>query len=250
MNARASSAPVTTARSHIEGSLLTTPLDRVLAACRRSQMTGMVRVEASGRAGQVLLRAGSIARVEIGGWTGPGVLATLRSLREGRFEIVQRLPEGVDDQGDPGDLPLGVVLRQCEERALTCSLVVTAGLDRARIEVRAGVVARVELNGFYVDDALGVVARWPDARFHVIAPRIELEVAHRDEATPLPPPPTPMPPPDDVTPVRELRFETEATHRFSRPPTRLQRLATGTRTAAIALAVVAAAACAAYALLT
>jgi hypothetical protein len=249
MNARASSAPVTTARSHIEGSLLTTPLDRVLAACRRSQMTGLVRVEAAGRAGQVLLRAGSISRAELGGWTGPGVLATLRSLRDGRFEIVQRLPDAVDDDGDPGDVPISAVLRQCEERALTCSLVVTAGLDRARIEVRAGVVARVELNGFYVDDALGQVARWPNARFHVIAPRIELETA-RDEATPLPPPPTPMPPPDDVTPVRELRFETAATRRFTRPGTRLDRLTTNARTAFVVLAIVVAAACAAYALFT
>src|SRR5215471_15147702 len=215
MTARAPSAPIPTTGSHIEGSLLTTPLDRVLAACRRSQMTGTIRVEASGRAGQVLLRAGSIARVEIGGWTGPGVLATLRSLRDGRFEIVQRLPDAVDDEGDPGDVPISAVLRQCEERALTCSLVVTAGLDRAQIEVRAGVVARVELNGFYIDDALAQIAGWPNARFHVIAPRIELEGAHRDEATPLPPPPTPMPPPDDVTPVRELRFETAATRRFT-----------------------------------
>ena len=61
MNNRASSAPITTARSHIEGSLVTTSLDRVLAACRRSQMTGLVRVEGAGKAGQVQLRAGSIA---------------------------------------------------------------------------------------------------------------------------------------------------------------------------------------------
>jgi len=70
-------------------------LDRVLAACRRSQMTGHVDVEAAGKAGRLQLRAGSIARAEIGGWSGPGVLATLRSLRDGRFEVVQRLPDGV-----------------------------------------------------------------------------------------------------------------------------------------------------------
>ena len=250
MNNRASSAPVTTARSHIEGSLLTTPLDRVLAACRRSQMTGTVRVESAGKAGQVMLRAGSIARVEIGGWTGPGVLATLRSLRDGRFEIVQRLPDAVDDEGDPGDVPLAAVLRQCEERALTCSLIVTAGLDRARIDVRAGVIARIELNGFYLDDALAQIKTWPNARFHVIAARLDLESHHRDEATPLPPPPTPLPPPDDdLTPVRELRFETASTNRFERPPTRIAAT-TGTRTALYVLLATAAGAIAAYLLLT
>lgn len=237
MNSRAQSAPVTTARSHIEGSLLTTSLDRVLAACRRSQMTGLVRIEGGGKAGQLLLRAGSVARAEIGGWSGPGVLATLRSLKDGKFEIVQRLPDAVDDEGDPGDVPLAAVLRQCEERALTCSLVVTAGLDRARIDVRAGAITRVELNGFYVDDALAQVTAWPHARFHVIAPRLELErEGHGErEATPLPPPPTPLAPPDeDLTPVRELRFDTAATGRFVRPPSRA-------RTALIAIALVSAA---------
>jgi hypothetical protein len=249
MNNRASSAPITTARSHIEGSLVTTSLDRVLAACRRSQMTGMVRVEAAGKAGQVMLRAGSIARAEIGGWTGPGVLATLRNLRDGKFEIVQRLPDAVDDEGDPGDVPLAAVLRQCEERALTCSLVVTAGMDRARIEVKAGVIARVELNGFYLDDALAQVTRWPNARFHVIAARLDLESPPRDEATPLPPPPTPLPPPDDdLTPVRELRFETADTRRFERPPTRIAT--TGTRTAIYVLLAAIAGAIAAFAMFT
>jgi hypothetical protein len=247
MNSRAQSAPVTTARSHIEGSLVTTSLDRVLAACRRSQMTGLVRIEGDGKAGQLLLRAGAVARAEIGGWSGPGVLATLKSLKDGRFEIVQRRPDAVDDEGDPGDVPLAAVLRQCEERALTCSLVVTAGLDRARVDVRAGAVARVELNGFYVDeslgDALAHVTSWPGARFHVIAPRLELDAAR--EATPLPPPPAPLlPPDDDLTPVRELRFETAATGRFVREPR-------GARTRTIALAVVAlATALAAYLALT
>jgi hypothetical protein len=216
MHARANSAPITTAHSHIEGSLLTTPLDRVLAACRRSQMTGHVRVVSEGKAGHVQLRAGAVARAEIGGWTGPGVLATLRSLRDGRFEVVQRLPDAVDAQGDPGDVPLAQVIRQCEERALTCSLIVHAGLDRGRVDVRAGVITRVEVNGFYLDDALGQVLAWPGARFHVIAPRLELE-QDRDLTTPLPPAPTPMPPPDvDVTPLRELRFETEITAPFER----------------------------------
>ena len=269
MNSRANSAPLTTARSHIEGSLVTTPLDRVLAACRRSQMTGHVDVEAAGKAGRVQLRAGAIARAEIGGWSGPGVLATLRSLRDGRFEVVQRLPDAVDDDGDPGDAPIAAVLRQCEERALTCSLIVTAGLDCARVEVRAGAVARVEVNGFVFDeprrvvggggpagsaggpgarprgddDALDEVLAWSHARFHVIAPRLELDAEHR-EATPLPPPPTPMPAPEhDLTPVKELRFETAVTGRFVRPDT-------STRTALIAMMIVIAAAIAAYVVFT
>ncbi|HTJ41020.1 MAG TPA: hypothetical protein VL463_02965 [Kofleriaceae bacterium] len=221
---------------------MTTPLDRVLAACRRSQMTGHVRIEGGGKAGQVTLRAGSVARAEIGGWTGPGVLSTLRGLRDGTFEIVQRLPDAVDDEGDPGDVPIAAVLRQCEERALTCSLVVTAGLDRARIEVRAGAIARVELNGFYIDDALAHVTSWPNARFHVIAPRLELDAEHR-EATPLPPPPTPLPEPEELSLVKDLRFETAVTGRFVRHDA-------STRTAVIAMAIVIAAAIAAYVLFT
>jgi hypothetical protein len=218
MNARAQSAPITTARSHLEGSLLTTPLDRVLAACRRSQLTGHVRVESDGKAGHVQLRAGAVARAEIGGWAGPGVLAALRSLRDGRFEVVQRLPDAVDEDGDPGDVPLVQVLRQCEERALTCSLIVTARQDRARIDVRAGAVERVELDGGYVDDALAQVMRWPGARFHVVAAELDLDHdRERDLTTPLPPPPTWLRPPiADITPLRELHFEEEITVPFSR----------------------------------
>jgi len=65
---------------------------------------------------------------------------------------------------------LPAAVHQCERHALTCTLVVTSSGERARLDYLGGTLARVEINGFYLDDpddALGEVVRWPAARCRV-----------------------------------------------------------------------------------
>lgn len=95
-----------------------------------------------------------------------------------------------------------------------------SGFDRACIDYRAGEIARVELNGFFDDDALPQIVRWRDARYRVAAPPLDLDiegwpVARRAPTLPFvvgppipeppaPPAPTPVPLPRVPTMARPL----------------------------------------------
>ena len=72
---------------------------------------------------------------------------------------------------------LASAVHQCERHALTCTLVVTADGERACLDYLGGNLARVEINGFFLDDpgdALGEVTRWPGARCRVATAPPEL----------------------------------------------------------------------------
>jgi hypothetical protein len=180
---RAPSEPLYVSRNHLEGSLLDVPLDRVLAACHRHLVTGVVRVHVAGHDGVIELRAGAVDQAHLGDATGDRALDAMRSARDGWYEIAQRLPDFTGElaaaskvEGDVHGVPLIALMRHCEDNALTCMVTVVSGFDRACIEYRAGDIARVELNGFFDDDALPQVLRWPDARFRVAAPPLDLDV--------------------------------------------------------------------------
>jgi hypothetical protein len=72
---------------------------------------------------------------------------------------------------------LAAAVHQCERHALTCTLVVTADGERACLDYLGGSLARVEINGFFLDDpsdALGEVTRWRGARCRVATAPPEL----------------------------------------------------------------------------
>ena len=180
---RAASEPLYVSRNHLEGSLCDAPIDRVLAACRKHLVTGVVRVHVKGTDGVLELRAGAIDRAHLGDLSGDRVLDALRATHDGWYEVAQRLPDLTGELGDAalmqGDIegvPLIALMRHCEDNALTCTITVISGFDRACIEYRAGEIARVELNGFFDDDALPQVVRWPDARYRVAAPPLDLDI--------------------------------------------------------------------------
>lgn len=180
---RASSEPLYVSRNHLEGSLCDTSIDRILAACRKHLVTGVIRVHLRGRDGVVELRAGAVSEANLGELAGDLALTALRGAHDGWYELAQRLPDltgdlagGAQLEGDVEGVPLIALMRHCEDHALTCTITVISGFDRACIDYRAGDIARVELNGFFDDDALPQVLRWPDARFRIAAPPLDLEI--------------------------------------------------------------------------
>lgn len=180
---RPATAPVYVSRNHLEGSFADVPLDRILAACHRHLVTGQIRIETGVVHGVIELRAGAVDRVEFGDAHGARALQQVRHLADGWYELTQRLPDltgalggSASCQGDVTGVPLIALMRHCEYHALTCRITVVAGFDRAELHYRAGDLERVELNGFFDDDALVTVLQWPDARFRIAAPPLDLDI--------------------------------------------------------------------------
>ena len=180
---RPATAPVYVSRNHLEGSFADVPLDRILAACRRHLVTGQIRIETGVAHGLIELRAGAVDHAEFGDARGAGALHRVRHLDDGWYELTQRLPDltgalggSASCQGDVTGVPLIALMRHCEHHALTFRITVVSGFDRAELHYRAGELERVELNGFFDDDAVVVVLAWSDARFRLAAPPLDLDI--------------------------------------------------------------------------
>ncbi len=180
---RQSTAPIYVSRNHLEGSFTDVPLDRILDACHRHLVTGEIRVTVADVNGLIELRAGAVDRAELGEIRGARALEQMRLLIDGMYELTQRLPDLTGElggssliEGDVTGVPLIALMRHCEFHALTCTITVVSKFDRAQIEYHAGDLRRVELNGFYDDDAIVQVLEWPDARFRVAAPPLDLDI--------------------------------------------------------------------------
>jgi len=159
------------------------PLDGILAGCFRQQVTGSIEVECDGLRGRINLRAGAVTAAKFGDTAGPPALHEMRQLMDGHYEITQRLPDltGVLGGTSVSDseverVPLKALMRHCEFHALSCVITMVSRHDRAQIEYHAGELRRVELNGFYDDDAIVQVFDWTDARFRVSAPALDLDI--------------------------------------------------------------------------
>lgn len=180
---RQSTAPIYVSRNHLEGSFTDVPLDRILDACHKHLVTGEIRVSVADLKGLIELRAGAVDRAELGTFKGARALEQMRSLIDGDYELTQRLPDLTGElggssmlEGDVTGVPLIALMRHCEHHALTCTITVVSKFDRAQIEYHAGDLRRVELNGFYDDDAIVQVLDWTDARFRVSAPPLDLDI--------------------------------------------------------------------------
>ncbi len=180
---RLSTAPIYVSRNHLGGSFTDVPLDGILAGCQRHQVTGVIDVECGGVVGRVELRAGAVAAACFGDVIGPRALHVMRQLVDGWYEITQRLPDLTGElggtsvsEGEVERVPLKALMRHCEFYVLTCTITMVSRDDRAQLEYHAGVLKRVELNGFYDDDAIIQVFDWTDARFRVSAPALDLDI--------------------------------------------------------------------------
>jgi hypothetical protein len=246
---RQSTAPIYVSRNHLEGSFTDVPLDRILDACHKHLVTGEIRVSVADVKGVIELRAGAVDRAELGNQKGARALEQMRSLIDGFYELTQRLPDLTGElggssmlEGDVTGVALIAVMRHCEHHALTCTITVVSKFDRAVIEYHAGDLRRVELNGFYDDDAIVQVLDWPDARFRVSAPPLDLDIegwpkVRRDPTLPfkigprfargtspqLPvpaaPEPAPLPEPPRVHPERAEASDEASRRMRLKPPT-------------------------------
>jgi hypothetical protein len=189
--ARQSTAPVYVSRNHLGGSFTDVPLDGILAGCAHRQVTGTIDIECGGLTGQIDLRAGAVADAHFGDTTGPRALHDMRQLVDGSYEITQRLPDLTGElggtavrAGEVERVPLEALMRHCAFHALTCTITMVSRDDRAQLDYHAGDLKRVELNGFYDDDAIVQVFDWTDARFRVSAPALDLDIQGWPRARP------------------------------------------------------------------
>jgi hypothetical protein len=167
----------------LEGSLADTSLATLLDTLRTKLFTGTIRIHAGRVDGTVHLRAGAVDFAACGTLTGDDAIRRLSSLRDGMYEIRQRLPDlsgalgsAASLEGEVTDVPLAAIMRHCEDNALTCTLIVVSGFERGEIVYRAGEIADVLLNGRRDLDEIVTIMAFPNARFRVVAPPLALDV--------------------------------------------------------------------------
>jgi hypothetical protein len=170
-------------QNRLEGSLCDTPLDRVLDSCRQHLVSGVIGVRSALGNGVIELRVGAVDRSQFGHLSGKDALDRMRGLREGIYDLVQRLPDlrgtlgsGASFQGDTTTLSLIALMRHCEEQALSCKIVAVSGFDRGELHYRAGEIVLVSLNGEVDDDKIVDLVNLPNARFLVSAPPLDVDI--------------------------------------------------------------------------
>lgn len=251
--------PVHVSSNRLEGSLADTPLSVLLDNCHRSLVTGTLVVDTGEITGTLELRAGAVDRAEFDGLDGRDAVRRLRALASGSYELTQRLPDldgrlggAAQFEGDIAEIPIIEVMQHCEEHALSCTIIIIAGFDRAEIAYRAGDIAQVVFNGERDDDRIVDVIRFSHARFRVTAPPLSLGIQGWPVLTPEPTAPfrhsralakgTNAPPDADAAPVTDAPPNTEASSdddpTIEVPPIRLRwNFAVWVGVAAITLAV-------------
>jgi hypothetical protein len=171
-------------KNRLEGSLADVPLPRLLDACLRHLVTGAIKVTApDGRRGVLVLRAGAVDEARFGETAGDKAVAELERLRDGTYELAQRLPDlsghlggAAALEGSTTEVALIPIMRHCEQNALSCTIVVIGGFDRGEIVYRAGELTEVTLNGRRDDDAIVTMLGWKEAKFRVNAPPLHHEI--------------------------------------------------------------------------
>lgn len=167
----------------LEGSLSDAPLPHLLDQLRQQLFTGSLTISSARVTGTLHLRAGVVDDAECGNDKGHEAEKKIALIREGFYEIRQRLPDlsgalgsSAALEGEVTDVPLSAVMRHCEENALTCTVVVVGGFDRGEILYRAGEIVDATLNGRRDLDLIVEVLAIEEARFRVIAPPLSLNV--------------------------------------------------------------------------
>jgi hypothetical protein len=172
-------------RHRLTGSLSDTPFTQLLEALKQQLFTGSLIVDGDTKQVVFDLRGGSVDSAKVGGKAGnaDAVAARLAKLRDGSYEVRQRLPDlggalgsAATLEGEVGDVPMPEIMRHCEDYALTCTLIVVGGFDRGEITYRAGEIVGVLLNGKPNMDAIVDIVGWKGARFRVTAPPLQLNV--------------------------------------------------------------------------
>jgi len=165
----------------VHGSLGETSVDHLLDLCRARLLTGKIEIRSDQGAGEIELRAGMIDAARLAGHADDVALERMRATDEGAYVVVQRLPDlggslgtAAEFHGDIEDLSLVAVMRHCEQNALTCTITVVDGFDRAELVYQAGEILCVTFNGVPDEERIVDIVRFDNAKFRVSAPPLDL----------------------------------------------------------------------------
>lgn len=169
--------------NRLSGSLCDESLGELLESCKRNLITGTIRIEHGQMSGCVELRAGCIDEARYGALTGDNAVVAMRSLRDGMYELGQRLPrltgalgDSAHCEGDLSEIKLVELMRHCEDQALSCTITIVSDFERAEIVYKCGDIERVIYNGVDNDDAIVEIVRFERGRFRVAAPPLALDI--------------------------------------------------------------------------
>jgi hypothetical protein len=169
--------------NRLEGSLCDVPFSKLADECRRHLITGTIRVEVDGKSGVAELRAGVVDHAEFDSLKDDQAVAHMRELRDGLYQLTQRLPdltgalgESAECQGDLTEVPLATIMRHCEDQALSCTITVVSEFERGEIRYRAGDIVEVTMNGARDEDAIVDIVRFQRGRFRVSAAPLALDI--------------------------------------------------------------------------
>jgi hypothetical protein len=193
-------------KNRLEGSLAETPLRALLEPCRRHLVTGTIRVDCHDGRGVLHLRAGVVDQASFGLLVGDAAVVRMSLLRDGMYHVEQRVPDLNGELGTAAALesqtsqvPLAHVMRHCEQNALSGTITVIAGFDRAELRYRAGELVEVAMNGLPDVESLPRIVKWSDARYRLMLEPLSADIAgwpkvsreptvpFKLEAVPLPP---------------------------------------------------------------
>lgn len=143
----------------------------MLAEFEELRTTGVLRFDAAAVSGEVALVCGQIATDQIERPDGEDPVELLLELREGRYQLLQRLPSlpvsSGDDSSRRGSLQVHVaadLMNYCERAALTGVLTLEADSQRAEVVYDKGELTGIRLDG---PDDLSDVFGWEDGSFLV-----------------------------------------------------------------------------------
>ena len=169
--------------NRLGGSLCDESLGELLDSCKRNLITGTIRIEHDQLEGHVELRAGCIDEAVYGSLSGDNAIVAMRSLRDGMYELSQRLPrltgalgEAAHCEGDLADVKLVELMRHCEAQALSCTVTVVSEFERGEIVYKCGDIVRVVLNGIDDEDGIVDIVGFSSGRFRVAAPPLSLDI--------------------------------------------------------------------------
>lgn len=162
------SGPVATGNISSAGAI------EILQQIELRRTTGTLRFKVGDREGDITLVAGQIALDQVEIENGRDPVEVFLGLREGRYEVYQRLPtlpvSRGDDQERSGSLKVHTpadLMNYCERAGLTGRLVLSQGEREAQIVYDAGELRAIGIDGEAESDVHDVFG-WNDGTFEIV----------------------------------------------------------------------------------
>jgi hypothetical protein len=137
--------------------------------------------------GEVHMIAGGVAEAVSGNLRGDDALEQLKRLGATNFRVEPCVPEpesgGISppgpEEGSLSERPLAMLMRYCEQYAMTCLLEVWRGGEQATINYRRGEIVSTMVAGSDAPERLPEVMTWADGQYHIVLPPLVLPAPPR-----------------------------------------------------------------------